>query len=127
MTFSTVDMTGYDQALILKAQSSKAWTNGVIRVSYDVAGQRVQVWTYSSAQGWVQRGADMPVTFSNGDQFGARVRSNGTLEVYRNGVLIGSASVSAWTYAANGGYIGIWFQNSSNAVVDDFGGGTIAP
>jgi hypothetical protein len=87
----------------------------------------VQVWTYSSAQGWVQRGADISVTFANGDQFGARAKANGMVEIYRNGVLIGSRDTSAWTYTANGGYVGLWFDAAGNAVVDDFGGGTIAP
>jgi len=32
----------------------------------------VQVWSYSQAQGWVQRGADLPVSFASGDRFGAR-------------------------------------------------------
>ena len=99
----------------------------MIKVFYDGVGQRVQVWTYSLAQGWVQRGVDLPVTFINGDQFGARVKADGTVEVYRNGVLLGTSNVSGWTYAANGGFVGVWFQNASNAVVDDFGGGTITP
>jgi hypothetical protein len=34
-----------------------------------------QVWTYTSSQGWVQRGADISVTFANGDVFGYRAET----------------------------------------------------
>jgi hypothetical protein len=71
--------------------------------------------------------ADIFVTFVSGDRFGARVKVDGTVDVYRNSVLLGSRNVSAWTYAANGGYIGLWFQDAAAAVVDDFGGGTNTP
>jgi len=94
---------------------------------YDANGHRVQVWTYSGTQGWVQWGTDLPVTFVDGDQFGARVKANGMVEIYRNGVLIGIRDASGWTYATNGGYIGLWFINAGTAVLDDFGGGTMAP
>ena len=126
VTLSTIDSAGEEQDLLLKSQSSSTWSAGVLEVLYDAAGQRVQVWTYSSAQSWVQRGTDIPVTFTNGDQFGARAKANGTVEVYKNGTLVGSRDVSAWTYAASGGYIGLWFMGAGNAVLDDFGGGTIA-
>jgi hypothetical protein len=127
VTLTTVDAGGFYQDLMLKSQSATSWGEGVIDISYDAAGHQVLIWTYSSAQGWVQRGAAIPVTFVNGDQFGARTKADGTVEVYRNGTLIGSRNVSAWTYSANGGYIGLWFQDAGAAVVDDFGGGTITP
>jgi hypothetical protein len=128
VTLTTVDTGGgVYQDLLLKAQSDTGWGNGAIDIFYDGAGHLVEVWTYSNAQGWVKRGADIPVTFVNGDQFGARAKADGTVEIYRNGTLIGSRNVSAWTYSANGGYIGIWFQDAGAAVVDDFGGGTLTP
>ena len=127
VTLTSADTAGSELDLLLKSQSSTTWSSGVIKVLYNPVAQAVQVWTYSSAQGWVQRGADIPVTFANGDQFGARAKSNGVIEIYRNGVLIGSSDISGWTYSANGGYVGLWFTNASNAVLDDFGGGSIAP
>ena len=127
VTMATVDSAGFYQDLLLKSQSATTWESGVIDISYDAAGRRVKVWTFSNAQGWVQRGTDLAVTFANGDQFGARVKSDGTVEVYLNGVLIGSRNASAWTYSASGGYIGLLFQDSGSAVLDDFGGGTTAP
>jgi hypothetical protein len=85
----------------------------------------VQVWTYSAAQGWVQRGADIPVTFVNGDQFGVRVSASGQVRVYRNGTLLASRDISGWTYAASGGAIGLWIDQASNTLLDDFGGGNV--
>jgi len=125
VTLTTVDSAGVEQDLLLKSQSASTWRDGVLEVLYDAPGERIQVWTYSKAQGWVQRGADILVTLVNGDQFGARAKADGTVDVYRNGQLLGSRDVSGWTYAANGGYIGMWFMKADNAVVDDFGGGTV--
>jgi hypothetical protein len=45
------------------------------------------------------------------------------VDVYRNTTLITSCDTSSWSYTSNGGYIGLWFANSSNAFVDNFGGG----
>ena len=125
VTLTTIDANGSEQNLLLKSQSRTSWNSGVIEVGYSAANKRIQVWTYSPAQGWVQRGANISVTLVNGDILGARARSNGTVEVYRNGILLGTRDVSAWTYSANGGYIGIWFYRSNRAFVDNFGGGTI--
>ena len=62
---------------------------------------------------WVQRGTDLPVTFVNGNQFGARAKSNGTIEIYRNGILIDSHAASGWTYSANSGYIVLAYGSST--------------
>ncbi|MCL4294078.1 MAG: PKD domain-containing protein [Anaerolineae bacterium] len=126
VTLTTVNTVGGEQDLLLKSQSGTAWEDGLIEVLYDAAGQRVQVWTYASAQDWVQRGADIPVTFANGDQFGAKATAGGQVEVYKNGTLLATRSVTAWPYYANGGYIGLWFISAGNAVLDDFGGGTVS-
>ena len=125
VTLMTIDAAGSEQDLLLKSQSSTSWNSGVIEVWYDAVNKRVQVWTYSSAQGWVQRGTNISVTFVNGDTFGARARANGTIDVYRNGAVIASRDASAWTYAAGGGYIGVWYISAGSAVIDDFGGGNV--
>ena len=124
VTVTNVDPNAGEQDLILKSQSSSGWSSGVIEVWYSASSSIVQVWTYTYSQGWVQRGADIPVTFANGDQFGARATADGQVKVYRNGTLLATRDVTAWPYYANGGYIGLWFINASNAVLDDFGGGT---
>jgi cell division septation protein DedD len=111
-------------SLLLKSQSSSSSSAGLIRVLYAPGSQAAQVWTYSSAQGWVQRGAGIPLSLVSGDRFGARARADGTVEVYRNGALVGTRNASAWTYAGNGGFIGLWMASASNVMLDDFGGGT---
>jgi hypothetical protein len=65
------------------------------------------------------------VSFGPGDQFGARAYANGTLEVYKNGVKVGTTDVSGWTYAAQGGHLGITLDQATGTHLDDFGGGNI--
>jgi hypothetical protein len=72
----------------------------------------------------VQYGGNIPVTFVNGDQFGARARPDGTVEIYRNGILLATRSITSWPFYANGGYIGLWWVNAPGALLDNFGGGT---
>jgi hypothetical protein len=124
LTVATIDPTAGSLSLLLKSQSSSSSSAGLIRVMYMPGSQAAQVWTYSSAQGWVQRGASVPLSLVSGDRFGARARADGTVEVYRNGALVGSRNASAWTYAGSGGFIGLWMASASNVMLDDFGGGT---
>ena len=121
--------SGNEHALILKSQSIGGTLNGALYIMYDHFNQWVQVWTHHSLQGWVQQGADIPIVFAAGDQFGARATADGTVEIYRNGSLIGSRSISAWPFSNSGGYIGLQFVNAAAARADDFGGGnfTIGP
>ena len=125
VTFSTVDTASAQQALILKSQSTASLTSGLIAVVYNAVTSQALVYTYAGGQGWVQRGASIPVTFANGDQFGARASQTGIIEVYRNGALLASRTATAWTHTANGGYAGLWFVGAGNAVLDDFGGGSV--
>ena len=100
ITFSTLKATAEEQDLLLKSQSSTSYGSGVIEVWYDAAGGRIQVWTYSSAQNWVQRGADVPGKFACVDQFGAGARATGQGELYRNVVRLatrdGRVMVEQW-------------------------------
>jgi hypothetical protein len=127
VTLSTSDPAAAELDLVLKAQSSSGWAGGMLEVWYEPANQRVQVWTYSSSQGWVQRGAAIAVALAEGDQLGARVSASGLVTVYRNGQVLATRDASAWTYASSTGYIGLWAEGASAALLDDFGGGTIAP
>ncbi|MEZ4670592.1 MAG: hypothetical protein R3E39_22010 [Anaerolineae bacterium] len=120
---TNIDTQAVEIDLILKSQSNNDWGSGLIEVYYDAAGHFVQVWTYSSTQGWQQHGANIPVTFVNGNKFGARALPNGTVEVYQNGALLGTRDVSTWGFNASGGYIGLWMVNASNMILDDFDGG----
>jgi hypothetical protein len=65
------------------------------------------------------------VTFAAGDRFGAQALANGQVRVYKNSTLIGTRDVTGWTYAANGGYVGVWMLGANTSVLDDFGGGTM--
>ena len=125
VTFANVKTTATEQDLILKSQSNTTWGGGMIEVWYDAPGHRVQVWTWEWLAGWVQHGADIPVTFVNGDTFGARALANGSVEVYKNGELLGVRDVTSWSYYDQGGYIGLWFVGANGARLDDFGGGTL--
>ncbi|HLF26112.1 MAG TPA: hypothetical protein VJG32_07240, partial [Anaerolineae bacterium] len=127
VTFNAIDANSSEIDLVLKAQSSSSWTAGIVEIWYDPANQRAQVWTFTSSQGWQQRGTDIPVSLGVGDQFGARAAADGTVTVYRNGQAIATRSITAWPYYANAGYIGLWFIGSSNTVLDNFGGGTVNP
>jgi len=125
VTLTTIDTAGSEIDLILKSQSRLSTSSGAMRIVYKPATRVVQVWTYSLLQGWVQRGTSLAVTFSNGDRFGARARSNGQVQIYRNGLLIGTRSASSWTYAASSGYVGLWTIAAPNTLLDDFGGGRV--
>lgn len=126
VTLVHVDTGMGEQNLLLKSQSNSTWGDGVLEVLYDPTSQLVQVWTYEWPAGWVQHDVDIPVTFVDGDQFGARALADGTVEVYRNGELLATRDITAWSHYADGGYIGLWFIGAEDAVLDDFGGGTIS-
>jgi RHS repeat-associated protein len=124
--FSTVASSGEEQDLILKSQCNYSYTCGVLEVWYDAVNHVIKVATYESSQGWVQHGADITsITFANGDVFGARATVNGQVSVYKNGSLLGTRDISSWPYYDDGGYIGLWCVNAGNALLDDFGGGTM--
>ncbi len=46
--------------------------SAALKVVYAASANAVRVFTYTSATGWLQRGADISVVMNNGDQFGAR-------------------------------------------------------
>jgi hypothetical protein len=124
-TLAAINASSTEIDLILKAQSSTSYSGGLIEVWYSPASSRVQVWTYASGQGWVQRGAGLVVTFAAGDRFGAQAMANGQVRVYKNGTLIGTRDVTGWTYTASGGYVGVWMLGASTTRLDDFGGGPL--
>jgi glucose/arabinose dehydrogenase/PKD repeat protein len=114
-----------EQDLMLKCQGT-SYTAGHILVVYDHTQSKVQVKTYESGA-WTNRGSYIPVTFGNGDVFGARAYSNGTVDVFKNGVKVGSVSVSGWSFASSGGRIGVALFAVCPTRVDNFGGGNFTP
>jgi hypothetical protein len=75
VTFYKVDAYGEEMDLLMKSQSSGWPGDGALEVWYDPVNKAVEVWTYTSSPGWVQRGADISVTFANGDVFGYRAET----------------------------------------------------
>ncbi len=127
---TNVDPAGFEQDLLLKAQGQYGpnWGEGVIELQYYAASNTVELWTFRPDTLTWQSYGSIPVTFANGDQFGARALSNGTVIVYKNGVEAGYFTLNAADQAffnPKGGYIGLWFINAANAFFDDFGGGTM--
>jgi PKD repeat protein len=124
VTLRQITPAAPEHDLMLKVQGT-SYTAGHIEVRYTAAAGQVQVSTYTQATQWVNRGAPIAVTFAAGDQFGARAYSNGTIEVFRNGVLIGTRSAGNWPFAANGGRLGMTLDGATVTRLDDFGGGNI--
>ncbi len=110
---------------MLKLQGT-TYTAAHIEVRYDATFPHVAVATFDPAVGWVDRGL-ISVQFLPGDQFGARALSDGTVDVFRNGVKAGTASIAGWAYAATGGYLGLTLDGAFQSQLDDFGGGTWVP
>jgi hypothetical protein len=124
VTFVNIDAAATNMELLLKSQTTNK--ESFLEVGYNPVKKTVQVESYTRAQGYVTYGAAIPVTFSNGDQLGARVTANGTVNIYKNGVLLGVRDVNAWTFYASGGYIGLLSWGGTNTIYDNFGGGTVA-
>jgi hypothetical protein len=122
VTLTEINTNAEEINLLLKGQGTGEC--GILEVLYKPSAGIVQIWT-CHGPGWIQHGSDMSVTFQAGDRFGARAKTDGTVEVYKNGTLAGTVTVSnSWPYRANGGRIGVWVFNGPNVVLDDFGGGT---
>ena len=77
-----------------------------------------------SAQGAQPLTPETTAKFAAGDVLGARARSNGIVEFFRNGALLGSINTGA-ALAPAGGRIGLYveYASSGNVQFDDFGGG----
>ena len=122
MQLATIDPHGKHHTLILKAQATNNYAKGMILVAYDAVNQRVVVETVQPGQsGWATR-LVIPAAFTNGDVLGARALADGSVRVYKNGVLIGAAATSSF-FVNRGGRIGAWYIQTSGARFDDFGGG----
>ena len=80
----------------------------------------------------VTRGTISGVSFANGDQLGARALADGTVNVYKNGTLIGTVTIPE-PLASAVGRIGVRFAATGNnafgspndARFDNFGGGDV--
>ena len=125
VTIATIDPTGLEIGLILKAQSRTGLGAGLLNVFYSPGDKTIQLWTYTSGVGWREQQPRVAAALANGDRLGAQALANGSVNVYVNGTVRGAWNVAAWPYAASGGYIGIFTLDAPGAVLDDFGGGTV--
>jgi hypothetical protein len=86
----------------------------MLEVEYNSATNQVAVKSNAPQVGWVTHGTINNVRFLPGDTFGARALSDGTVNVYKNGIRIASSNVTrgsrAWPaqYVSGGGKIGMW-------------------
>jgi hypothetical protein len=91
-------------------------------VFYDSANQRSGIKTFVPGQGW-RFLAYFDVQYADSDQLGARALADGSVQMFKNGVLIGAADAGSF-FAGKGGRIGLFFFLANQAQFDDFGGGT---
>lgn len=119
------DSQSKEQDLLLKVQGDQPdWRMGALEILYDARTEQTYVESFIPENGWT-RHAIFDVSFTDGDQLGGRALTDGTVEVFRNGVMVGTTPTDAF-FAAKDGYIGLWFIGASAAVLEDFGGGTLA-
>jgi PKD repeat protein len=112
------------QGLLMKVQGTTV-ESGAIEVRYDGVRRLVIVATRTATTGWEDRGTGIPVKFSDDDVLGARVYRTGQVEVFRNGLLIGTRSVAGWAHVTQGGRIGLTLENATSTRFENFGGGTM--
>lgn len=125
VTLNAWDPLTGEFGLLLKSQSPDGWSAGTLRVAYSSPNQRLEIATYSPAQGWQSLTHALPAVFQAGDQFGARTTADGWLGIFRNGALLAEFDLSKWEFHNQGGWIGLWAANGSGAVLDDFAGGNL--
>ena len=118
--FTFVNITVNNAALILKASGGTATAPAsYIQVLYN-AGQVTVATTVNSGGTFTTRGT-LAVTYSLGDTLTAIARSNGSVEIYRNGKYAGTVTGTTFT---GSGRIGMRFL-ASGIRVDNFSGGTL--
>jgi hypothetical protein len=72
--------------------------------------------------GWTNVGDPIPIAIDPGDQLGARLDANGVVSVYRNGLLLGTRTITQWSMLPHQGRIGLSTCQGSGTILDDFGG-----
>ena len=130
VTLKTVAPNSPSQGVLLKMQSGSVPNAGAISVVYDAVRKAVRVSTLRlGALAWTPYG-NTAALFSNGDRLRACAKANGEVRVYKNDALVKTVTLSAADqgfFNAKGGKIGVWSALAPQALMDDFGGGTIVP
>jgi hypothetical protein len=113
------------QSVLLKVQGAIPDTiNGAIEVRYYAQARKVRVQSRLPGQNW-QVLTEIPASFADGDQLGARALAGGHVQVFLNGMLIGEADAGAF-FANIGGRIGLRCIDARDTLLDDFGGGDVS-
>jgi hypothetical protein len=113
------------QGVLLKVQGAIPDTiNGAIEVRYYAQARKVRVQSRLPGQNW-QVLTEIPASFADGDQLGARALAGGHVQVFLNGMLIGEADAGAF-FANIGGRIGLRCIDARDTLLDDFGGGDVS-
>jgi hypothetical protein len=121
-TVTATDPSATELGLVLKAQGTNDCD--LIEVWYRPDLGLAQVWTCAAGTWW-QHGDNLPLILLPGDRFGARVATDGTVEVFKNGIRIGQVAVDdRWPHRAAGRRVGVLLIDSPTIVLDDLGGGT---
>jgi hypothetical protein len=108
-------------SVMLKVQQNN-YRRASIRVFYDEWKKKVGVETIVPRVGRSIL-AQLDMQLQAGDQLGARALADGTVEVYVNGVLIGTVDAGPF-FVNKGGEIGLWFDSPTHLdpILDDFAG-----
>lgn len=123
--FITIEETHPDDAeieLVFKSQAS----NGECE-AMQIAYHPPTLLVYSCSGGvWKDIGEGVTAKLEAGDQLAGRAFADGTIQAFKNGVLVGTWDASAWPDHAKGGRIGLGTYGLKEANrFDDFGGGTL--
>jgi hypothetical protein len=121
VTIQALDPGDAQLELILKSQPGVVQECESLQVDYQYPNLKLHKCTGGMFE---DIGAGTALSLMPGDQLGARVYANGTVEAYKNGVLVKSWDASSWPQYKNGGRIG-WASYGivKPAIIDNFGGG----
>jgi predicted extracellular nuclease len=129
VTLTDISPMAQSQGLLLKVRARVNRIDhgyqleaGAIAVSYDARGQRLVVESYRFGQGWTTL-ATFDGALPEGSLLSARALADGTVRVYVNCALVGTADAGSF-FAGQGGGIGLYNQRGNGGDFDNFGGGT---
>jgi hypothetical protein len=128
VTLSTIDCRSPSQGVLLKVQTGSILSAGAISVVYDAVARAVRVSTLRVGDATWTLYVNKAATFANGDRLGAQAMANGDVKIYQNGTLIATVTLNTADKAffnTKGGKIGLWTAGASNALFEDFGGGSL--
>jgi hypothetical protein len=146
MKLTSIPSSTVEIGMVLKVQGTPNWREGAIDVNYYPKQGIVRVETFQKNNpgpfnGW-RHYAPIAASFAPGDIFAAIAWADGRVQIFKNGLLIGTINTQgkslttsgAETFSGNGTYfvnrkgrIGIWHINAIGAKFDDFGGGNVTP